>query len=160
MLTEYFLDNLQALLTKSELSRVELARDLGLPQSTINNWFSRANIPSMDRIELLAERFKVPPYWLFMPPGTQKERNGVFEHKIEDFFDDLAAKTLNEEELKHYQLAGGSYAYIQALKENYETDQINIQSWYRSLNKEVAKYVNLDIAKKVSEILISDSQKK
>lgn len=51
--------NLRRLLYDSEKSQADLARDLGLPKTTISGWLNGARIPRMETIDRLCDYFGV-----------------------------------------------------------------------------------------------------
>ena len=56
----YFQNSLIRLMSRDNLSQVDLAALIGVSPTTINNWVLGYNVPRMDRIDQLADVFHVP----------------------------------------------------------------------------------------------------
>lgn len=56
--TATFTERVTELLAEKNLSRRQLAISSGIPMTTINNWFNRASLPTLDIAEKLADYFE------------------------------------------------------------------------------------------------------
>lgn len=56
--TATFTERVTELLAEKHLSRRQLAIHSGIPMTTINNWFNRASLPTLDIAEKLADYFE------------------------------------------------------------------------------------------------------
>lgn len=53
-----FVERLNELLNERNISRRQLAIASGIPNTTINNWFNRSSLPTLDIVEQLADYFQ------------------------------------------------------------------------------------------------------
>lgn len=135
------------------MSQQRLADLSGIPRGRIANWISRKVIPSAEDIEVLSKFFNVQPYYFFMEPGTQGEVRSLERYDaFKALLDDLAVKCLNEIELDSYRKEGAD-EYIRVLRTNYETSHILPVQWCLKINQELAKYANVDLQKKLDQLM-------
>nr|BDT27312.1 hypothetical protein BHI3_07780 [Bacteriovorax sp. HI3] len=153
MITQYFLENLSTLMEANGLNQINLAKQLGVSQSTVNNWWRKKSIPRDETLNELAKFLKVEPYYFFMTPGSQGSARPVERHdSFKTLLDDLAQKCLNPIELKTYQ-AEGHEEFVRVLRMNYETDHILTASWCLKLTQELNKYTSIDLEEKLKGLL-------
>lgn len=53
-----FTERLTELLDEHNISRRQLSIESGIPNTTINNWFNRSSLPTLDIVERLADYFQ------------------------------------------------------------------------------------------------------
>jgi len=53
-------NNLQSLLDIKRKNATDVARELGLPETTVRSWFSGEKYPRLDKIQMLSDYFNVP----------------------------------------------------------------------------------------------------
>ena len=70
-----FSENLTRLLSKSDKTQLDLARQMGVAPSTVSSWCTGDKMPRMDKVEWMAEFFDVPTSVLIEPYSPSKERN-------------------------------------------------------------------------------------
>lgn len=139
---------------KHDLNQVQLSAKLSIPRSTVNAWFNRKSVPSMEYIDKLASLFGVKSYYFFMKPGTQSEPKPIdTKGSFDSFIDEIACKILSTRDLELYKQAGGPSAYLDRMRTNYETDRLSLEDWYVSINEFLKPYVALDIREKVQRKL-------
>lgn len=152
MVVDNFFKNIQLLMKQKGVDEITFARDMGMPQSTVNGWTRRKRIP-INHLDDIAKYFGVEPCYFFMEPGTQGEVKSI--ERTDDFdvfINELAERNLSEDELEKFKLMGGSREYVRALRQNVEEDKIYVSPWYLKLNRAVKEYTNCDLDKKFREL--------
>lgn len=56
---EILVENLDLHLAKKGLNQTDMARDLGFPETTVSNWMKGETYPRPDRLQMMADYFKV-----------------------------------------------------------------------------------------------------
>lgn len=93
--------NLKRLLFEAEKSQADLARDLGIPKTTVNGWISGKRTPKMPTIDRLAEYFGCTRNDI-----TEKYDGTLFEVPIEGAYHLSPSEVLLVEYYRHLNALG------------------------------------------------------
>jgi transcriptional regulator with XRE-family HTH domain len=98
---DVFSANLVHYIEKSHLTQKEVAKKIGVTESSITDWVTKRHYPRLDKIQLLAEVFGIKMTDLVEPPELSKKSIGDKEqlvldlfHKIPDGNKEIAIKML------------------------------------------------------------------
>lgn len=111
METEYgktIATNLRRILVEKEMSSADLARALGVQQSTVSHWLNRLRTPKASMIDRICECLRISKSELvgeqtqeahYFDPETEKVAQEIMEnHDLKALFD--AARDISPEELR------------------------------------------------------------
>lgn len=75
--------NLKRLAFNSGKQQIEIAKELGLPKTTLNTWMNGYRVPKIESIDMLAEYFGVTRNEIMMPYGmVPVDTISAFERNI------------------------------------------------------------------------------
>ena len=66
----HILDRIKELREAKGWSAARLARETGIPQQTMQSWYSRDNYPSIDKLEAICGVLGITLAQFFSPPGS------------------------------------------------------------------------------------------
>lgn len=69
---ELFFDRLRVLLKDRRMSQADLARDLGVGEATVSEWFTRGRVPQGDVMLRLPHVLQVSGHWLLTGDGARE----------------------------------------------------------------------------------------
>lgn len=69
---ELFFDRLRQLLEDRHMSQADLARDLGVGDATVSEWFTRGRVPQGDVMLRLPHVLQVSGHWLLTGEGPRE----------------------------------------------------------------------------------------
>ena len=152
MVTDYFLDNLRALMkVRGDVKQAELAEAIGASKTTVSNWWRRHTLPSDEHIDAIANYFNVKPHYFFMEPGTQGELTPLsVSSGMQSLLNRIASELepLDEDEWKRM---GGSDEFARMLEYNFDHDRPVSNNWFRKMRPKFLEFVSIDPLEKMNK---------
>lgn len=84
---DVFSANLTYYIEKSHLTQKEVAKKIGVTESSITDWVTKRHYPRLDKIQLLAEVFGVKPTDLVEPLDLSQKTIDEKKQLVLDLFD-------------------------------------------------------------------------
>lgn len=124
---DQFIERLNSILQKRNLSQADLSKMTGIRSSSISDWLKGKYEPKQDKIAIIAEALNVSPVWLigYDEPSTTQTEGYYTDPEVAEFAEYLrtrpgarmlfsAAKDITKEEMEE------TVKYIEFLKSKHK----------------------------------------
>lgn len=146
---QIFAKNLSYYLDKKDISRAEMARQLGYPETTVSNWANAVNYPRIDKIQEMADFFGILKSDLTEDRSKESTKKQILNENYDKLSDSSRTQLVDysmvlldnepsiiEEPKKLYSIwvyekvaAGNGYSYGAHERTKYYTDRNNLKPY-------------------------------